>query len=176
MPSHAPTRWGKLQKANLYVALTDPGSVELGSRSWDQAVQIVQSLVAVYIYRPAHSIDTLSANRHRPCVPSQATSLHVIHNTSHHRTCHVTRTHHALLPPNFSCHSNCVGTGGMNLAYDVEKFDRTASGETPSHYRSQIAVGRAPAIKHGDMILVESGAITEYDSLPLRIMKIQPPY
>lgn len=51
----------------------------------------------------------------------------------------------------------------LNQAYDVEKFDREPSGETPNRFRSEVAVGRAPAIKHGDLLLVESGAITEYE-------------
>lgn len=51
----------------------------------------------------------------------------------------------------------------LRQTYHVEKFDRESSGETPDKFRSQVAVGRAPAIKHGDLVLVESGAITEYD-------------
>ena len=49
----------------------------------------------------------------------------------------------------------------LGLEYNVERFDREANGDTPSAYRKNVAVGRAPAIKDGGMVLVESGAIAE---------------
>jgi glutathione S-transferase len=49
----------------------------------------------------------------------------------------------------------------LGLDYNVEYFDREANGDTPSAFRKSVPVGRAPAIKDGDLVLVESSAIAE---------------
>lgn len=49
----------------------------------------------------------------------------------------------------------------LGLDYAVEKFDREANGDTPNEFRNHVPVGRAPAIRDGDLLLVESSAIIE---------------
>jgi len=49
----------------------------------------------------------------------------------------------------------------LGLDYGVEKYDREANGDTPSEFRKRVPVGRAPAIRDGELLLVESSAITE---------------
>jgi glutathione S-transferase len=49
----------------------------------------------------------------------------------------------------------------LELDYSVEYFNREADGSTPDGFRKTVAVGRAPAIKDGDLVLVESSAIAE---------------
>jgi glutathione S-transferase len=49
----------------------------------------------------------------------------------------------------------------LELDYTVEYFNREADGSTPEGFRKSVAVGRAPAIKDGDLVLVESSAIAE---------------
>ena len=49
----------------------------------------------------------------------------------------------------------------LGLDYNVEYFDREANGDTPGNFRKSVPVGRAPAIKDGNLVLVESSAIAE---------------
>lgn len=49
----------------------------------------------------------------------------------------------------------------LRLDYSVEFFNREADGNTPSNFRKNVPVGRAPAIRDGNLILVESSAIAE---------------
>lgn len=50
----------------------------------------------------------------------------------------------------------------LNIDYEVKYFDREANGDTPANYRQAVPVGRSPAIKDGDLTIVESLAIAEY--------------
>jgi len=49
----------------------------------------------------------------------------------------------------------------LGVDYNVEYFNREADGSTPDEFRKTVTVGRAPAIKDGDLVLVESAAIAE---------------
>jgi glutathione S-transferase len=49
----------------------------------------------------------------------------------------------------------------LEVDYKVEYFDREGNGDTPQTFRKDVPVGRAPAIKDGDLVLVESNAIAE---------------
>ena len=50
----------------------------------------------------------------------------------------------------------------LGLPYKLEVFPREASGAAPPPYREIHALGRAPAIRDGDTVLAESGAVVEY--------------
>lgn len=50
----------------------------------------------------------------------------------------------------------------LGLDYNVEFFDRDANGNAPEEFRRAVPLGRSPAIKDGDLLLVESSAIAEY--------------
>ena len=53
----------------------------------------------------------------------------------------------------------------LGVDYNVVYHDREANGDTPEKFRNEVPVGRAPAIKDGNLILLESGAIAEYVEL-----------
>ncbi|HUH93912.1 MAG TPA: glutathione S-transferase [Casimicrobiaceae bacterium] len=50
----------------------------------------------------------------------------------------------------------------LGLAYKLEVFPREPNGAAPLPYKEIHALGRAPAIRDGDTVLAESGAIVEY--------------
>jgi glutathione S-transferase len=50
----------------------------------------------------------------------------------------------------------------LGLPYKLEVFPREANGAAPPPYREIHALGRAPAIRDGDTVLAESGAVVEY--------------
>ena len=50
----------------------------------------------------------------------------------------------------------------LGLAYKLEVFPREPNGAAPPPYKEIHALGRAPAIRDGDTVLAESGAIVEY--------------
>jgi glutathione S-transferase len=50
----------------------------------------------------------------------------------------------------------------LGLPYKLEVFPREPSGAAPPPYQQIHALGRAPAIRDGDTVLAESGAIVEY--------------
>lgn len=50
----------------------------------------------------------------------------------------------------------------LGLPYTLEVFPREANGAAPPPYKEIHALGRAPAIRDGDTVLAESGAIVEY--------------
>ena len=50
----------------------------------------------------------------------------------------------------------------LGLAYRMEVFPREPNGAAPPPFREIHALGRAPAIRDGDTVLAESGAIVDY--------------
>src|SRR6058998_3721621 len=50
----------------------------------------------------------------------------------------------------------------LGLAYKVEVFPREATGAAPHPLKSIHPLGKAPAIRDGDTLLAESGAIVDY--------------
>ena len=50
----------------------------------------------------------------------------------------------------------------LGLPYRMEVFPREPSGAAPPPYKEIHALGRAPAIRDGDTVLAESGAIVDY--------------
>lgn len=50
----------------------------------------------------------------------------------------------------------------LGLPYKLEVFPREPNGAAPPPYKEIHALGRAPAIRDGDTVLAESGAIVEY--------------
>ena len=50
----------------------------------------------------------------------------------------------------------------LGLEYRMEWFQREASGAAPASLREVHALGRAPVIRDGDLVLAESGAIIHY--------------
>jgi glutathione S-transferase len=50
----------------------------------------------------------------------------------------------------------------LGLEYKVEKFQREPGMEAPSSLRAIHPLGKAPVIRDGDTVLIESGAIVEY--------------
>jgi len=50
----------------------------------------------------------------------------------------------------------------LGLDYRVEWFQREAGGAAPASLREVHALGRAPVIRDGDLVLAESGAIVHY--------------
>jgi len=50
----------------------------------------------------------------------------------------------------------------LGLPYRLEAFPREANGAAPPPFKEIHALGRAPAIRDGDTVLAESGAIVEY--------------
>jgi glutathione S-transferase len=50
----------------------------------------------------------------------------------------------------------------LELAYTMEVFPREPNGAAPPPFREIHALGRAPAIRDGDTVLAESGAIVDY--------------
>jgi glutathione S-transferase len=50
----------------------------------------------------------------------------------------------------------------LGLPYTMEAFPREPTGAAPPRYREIHALGRAPAIRDGDTVLAESGAIVDY--------------
>ena len=52
----------------------------------------------------------------------------------------------------------------LGLEYKLEKFQREPGMEAPASLRAIHPLGKAPVIRDGDMVLIESGAIVEYIS------------
>lgn len=50
----------------------------------------------------------------------------------------------------------------LGLEYKLEKFQREPGMEAPASLRAIHPLGKAPVIRDGDMVLIESGAIVEY--------------
>jgi glutathione S-transferase len=50
----------------------------------------------------------------------------------------------------------------LGLPYHLEAFPREANGAAPPPFKEIHALGRAPAIRDGDTVLAESGAIVDY--------------
>jgi len=50
----------------------------------------------------------------------------------------------------------------LGLPYRLEVFPRESTGAAPPPYKEIHALGKAPAIRDGDTVLAESGAIVEY--------------
>lgn len=52
----------------------------------------------------------------------------------------------------------------LGLDYKLETYDRESSGLAPAGFKQSCGthLGKAPVLKDGDLILQESGAITEY--------------
>ncbi len=50
----------------------------------------------------------------------------------------------------------------LGLPYRMEVFPREANGAAPPPFKEIHALGRAPAIRDGDTVLAESGAIVDY--------------
>ena len=50
----------------------------------------------------------------------------------------------------------------LGLAYKLEKFQREPGMEAPASLQAIHPLGKAPVIRDGDMVLIESGAIVEY--------------
>jgi glutathione S-transferase len=50
----------------------------------------------------------------------------------------------------------------LGLEYKLEKFQREPSMEAPASLRAIHPLGKAPVIRDGDAVLIESGAIVEY--------------
>lgn len=52
----------------------------------------------------------------------------------------------------------------LGLIYKLETYDRESSGLAPAGFKQSCGthLGKAPVLKDGDLILKESGAITEY--------------
>jgi glutathione S-transferase len=50
----------------------------------------------------------------------------------------------------------------LGLPYELEVFPREPNGAAPPPYKAIHAVGRAPTIRDGDLVLAESGAIVDY--------------
>jgi glutathione S-transferase len=50
----------------------------------------------------------------------------------------------------------------LGLEYTLETFQREASGAAPPAMKALHALGKAPVIRDGDLLLAESGAIVEY--------------
>ena len=50
----------------------------------------------------------------------------------------------------------------LGLPYRLESFPREANGAAPTPFKEVHALGRAPAIRDGDTVLAESGAIVDY--------------
>ena len=52
----------------------------------------------------------------------------------------------------------------LDLEYKLHCFDRESSGLAPPEFKSQCGtlLGKAPVLIDGDLIMQESGAITEY--------------
>jgi glutathione S-transferase len=50
----------------------------------------------------------------------------------------------------------------LGLDYQLERFQREQSGAAPEAMKAIHALGRAPIIRDGDIVLAESGAIVEY--------------
>ena len=50
----------------------------------------------------------------------------------------------------------------LGLEYKLEIFPRESAGAAPSPLKAIHALGKAPVIRDGDMVLAESGAIVEY--------------
>lgn len=53
----------------------------------------------------------------------------------------------------------------LGLSYKLETYDREATGLAPTSFKRSCGtlLGKAPVLKDGDLVLQESGAITEYD-------------
>ena len=50
----------------------------------------------------------------------------------------------------------------LGLEYKIESFEREPSGAAPQAMKAMHALGRAPLIRDGDLLLAESGAIVDY--------------
>jgi glutathione S-transferase len=50
----------------------------------------------------------------------------------------------------------------LGVPYTIEAFRREATGAAPAALREVHALGKAPVIRDGDLVLAESGAIVEY--------------
>jgi glutathione S-transferase len=50
----------------------------------------------------------------------------------------------------------------LGLPYELEVFPREPNGAAPPPYKAIHAIGRAPTIRDGDLVLAESGAIVDY--------------
>ena len=50
----------------------------------------------------------------------------------------------------------------LTLPYQLEAFPREANGAAPPPFKEIHALGRAPAIRDGDTVIAESGAIVDY--------------
>ena len=50
----------------------------------------------------------------------------------------------------------------LGIAYTLQRYDRDHTGMAPAQYKKLHAMGIAPVITDGDLVLAESGAIIEY--------------
>jgi glutathione S-transferase len=50
----------------------------------------------------------------------------------------------------------------LDVKYQLERFARDPTGRAPDAYRKTHPLGKSPAIRDGDLVLAESGAIVEY--------------
>ena len=50
----------------------------------------------------------------------------------------------------------------LGLEYKLEVFQREPNGAAPAPMKALHALGKAPIIRDGDLVLAESGAIVEY--------------